>query len=149
MAHHALLKKNLLQAAIDILVLGTAVLVMYQLLAPVRPTAFHPVSMDDLRGVWITTQPRYKDRYLQFADGTITFGWGDAGEGSYAIKHIESEPAGKKTLVHVRYIDRSATPYRLNFYYEWRGSGEIRIKNQKGVFWYRSGSQPTYPPSFK
>jgi hypothetical protein len=149
MPPHRSLKKNLLQAAVDILLLGLGVLVIYQLLSPAGQTDFHPVTMNDLRGIWTTSQPRYKDRFLQFAKGKITFGWGDAGEGSYSIKHIESEPAGKNTLVHIRYVDLSASQYRLNFYYEWRGNGEIRVKNQKGVYWYRSGTQPTHEPSFK
>lgn len=149
MPSHRPLKKNLLQATVDILMLGIAILMMYQLLSPSEPTAFHPVSMDDLRGVWTTTQPRYKDRFLQFGGGTITFGWGDAGEGSYSIVHMESEPAGKNTLVNIRYVDLSATRYRLSFYYQGREGGMIRLKNQKRVYWYRTGTRPIHEPSFK
>jgi len=142
-------KKRLLKEAGDLLLLGLTILVIYRLLAPIEQTSFHPVSMSDLQGVWTTTQPRYRDRFLQFSDGMITFGWGDAGEGSYAVDAIESAPVKNRTLVHIRYNDLDSTQYQLSFYYERRDGGIIAMKNQKGVYWYRTDTQPTHIPIFK
>ena len=68
-----------------IILFGISVGLIYWLFAPDQSSSFHPVTLDDLQGVWTTTHPRYQDRFLQFDDQTVTFGWGNAGAGSYTL----------------------------------------------------------------
>ena len=110
---------------------------------------FHPVSMDDLRGVWTTSDPRYEDRFLQFDGATVTFGWGEAGSGSYRIADIDSEPDENGARVHVRYRDRSQTEYQLNFHYATQQKDTIRLNNPKEARWYRTSDHPLHEADYK
>jgi hypothetical protein len=131
-----------------IILLGISVGLIYWFFAPDQRNSFHPVTMADLRGVWTTTHPQYRDRFLQFDDETITFGWGNAGAGTYTVDGLESEPAGDGALVHVRYIDLAQTDFQLSFHCVFQNGGRIQMKNQKMV-WFRTSIEPTYSPIFK
>lgn len=133
----------------DVLLLCITVGLIYWFLAPDEDRPFNPISMDDLQGVWTTTHPQYRDRFLQFSDTTVTFGWGQAGAGAYSIDEIDSEPADNRTLVRIRYVDLAATDYQLSFYYMDQYGGMIKMKNKKEVYWYRTNTEPTYNPDFK
>jgi hypothetical protein len=133
----------------DFILLGIAIVSIYWILAPDRTQLFHPVSIADLQGIWTTTHPQYQDRFLQFSDDTIAFGWGEAGAGAYAIDDLDSEPAENGTLVHVRYADMASTDYQLSFYYVVQNSGTIWMKSQKGVYWMRTGTEPIFDPALK
>lgn len=142
-------KSNIVNAVHDFLMLGITIIIVYWLFAPDNTPLLHPVSLADLKGVWTTDSPRYRDRFLQFADGTITFGWGEAGAGTYAIGEIDSEPAENSTLVHIRYVDLTAADYKLSFYYVDQNGGMVWMKTQKGVYWNRTSTEPTYKAAFK
>jgi hypothetical protein len=127
----------------------TVVVFIYLLVAPTEDGSYHPISITDLQGVWTSSQPQYQDRFLQFTDGAITFGWGDAGEGSYTIDGIESEPAENSTLVSIGYVDMASTPYRFSFFYAPQNGGVIWMKNQKGIYWHRTSAEPAQMPYFR
>jgi len=144
------LKKNILADTIrDFILLGIALVSIYWLLAPDKARLPYPVSLADLQGVWTTTHPQYQDRFLQFSDATVAFGWGEAGAGAYAIDKFDSEPAENSTLVHLRYVDMASTDYQLSFHYVDQNGGTIWMNNQKGVFWIRTSTEPIYDPALK
>jgi len=117
--------------------------------APEQDSSFSPVTMADLNGVWTTPHPTYQDRFLQFDNGTITFGWGADGMGSYTIDDIDSEPDAEGAQVHIRYIDLAETAYQFNFCYMAQSGGLIWMKNQKGIYWFRTSDQPIHTANFK
>jgi len=143
------IKSPLLDTIRDVILVGITIVLIYWLLAPNNVQQFRPISLADLQGVWTTTHPRYQDRFLQFSTGTIAFGWGEAGAGAYAIDEFDSEPAENSTLVHIRYVDLAMTDYQLSFYYVDQSGGTIWMKNQKGVYWNRTSTEPTYDPPLR
>jgi hypothetical protein len=133
----------------DFMLLGIIVVLVFWLLAPDDKRLLYPVSIDSLKGVWTTTHPQYKDRFLQFSNDTITFGWGDAGAGSYMMNALDSEPAQNSMLVQLRYWDMEATDYQFSFHYAFQNGGIIWMENQKPVYWRRTSTEPTYDPVYK
>lgn len=142
-------KSSIVNTIRDYMLIGIMIVLIYWLLAPGEKNSFYPISMANLRGVWTTTHPRYQDRFLQFSAGRVAFGWGSAGAGAYTIDALDTEPAENSTLVHIRYVDMDMTDYRLSFHYVDQGGGTIWMKNQKGVYWYRTSTEPTYDPPSK
>ena len=124
--------------AVIIMAIIVALPVCWHLLAPAKATPL--ITLDDLDGVWKTDNPAYRSRYLQFRDGVVTFGQGDAGTASYRIDAIESEPDGGNILVRIRYRDLDESDYQISFYYHRRQGGTLWMKNQKGVPWSRTRS---------
>jgi hypothetical protein len=142
-------KISLVDTIRDVVLLGITIVLICWLLAPDRTRLFRPVSMADLQGVWTTTNPQYQDRFLQFSNGRVAFGWGEEGAGAYTIDEIDSKPAEHSTLVHIRYLDIASTDYQLSFHYVDQSGGTIWMKNQKGVYWIRTSTEPTHNPTLK
>ena len=132
-----------------ILSLCAGVALIYWAFIPGKDTAIHPVTMADLKGVWTTSHPDYQDRFLQFDDDTVSFGWGAEGVGSYSIDNIESELGTDGTLVQLRYHDLASVVYRFTFWYVDQDHGLIRMKNRKDVYWVHTDDQPVHPSQFK
>jgi len=116
---------------------------------PDQDSTFRPVTIADLKGVWETDNPNYQDRFLQFDNNTITFGWGPEGQGAYAIEKIDSEPGMEGTLVRVRYHDLAGTDYHIRFWYVDQDGGLLRMKNQEGIDWFHSSDQPSHSPEYQ
>ncbi|BBO70537.1 hypothetical protein DSCA_44670 [Desulfosarcina alkanivorans] len=136
-------KCTLINTIRDFMLLIITIVLIYWLLAPDKERHFNPVSIADLHGVWTTTHPNYLDRFLQFSNRTITFGWGEGGAGAYTIDKLDSAPAKNGTSVHIRYVDMDGTAYRLSFHYVDQGGGTIWMQNLKAVY-YRTSAEPTY-----
>lgn len=128
----------------SLLLIGISIVLIYLLWGPTANESMQAVTLAELKGVWRSPQPAYKDRFLQFDDQTITFGWGADGSGSYTIAAIDSQPDDAGTLVRVRYHDLADTVYQFQFLYVDRVGGLLRIKNQKGVDWYHTNDQPIH-----
>jgi hypothetical protein len=131
-----------------LLLFSVGVGLIYLFLRPNHNTSFQPVSLADLKGVWTTVDPKYEDRFLQFGDDSITFGWGADGMGSYTLHEINSKLEADGMLVHVRYTDLTGNTYQLNFFYEDQGGGLLWMKNQKGIYWLHTNDQPIHHPQF-
>jgi hypothetical protein len=133
----------------EVLLLCASVALIYWVFAPDTETVFKPVSIADLKGVWTTTHLQYQDRFLQFDEKAITFGWGADGMGAYTMDNIDSDPGEDGTLVRVRYHDLAETDYQFHFFHVDQNGGRIRMKNQKGIYWFRILDQPIHPHEFK
>lgn len=142
-------KSTLVDTIRDFILLGLTLVSIYWLLAPDKAQLLYPVSLSDLQGVWTTTHPQYQDRFLQFSDATVAFGWGEADAGAYAIDDFDSEPTENSTLVFIRYVDMASTTYQLSFNYVGQNGGTIWMKNRKGVYWIRTSPEPIYDPALK
>ena len=142
-------KRSFLVDAIrGLILLGISVGLIYWFCATDQNDSFHPVTLDDLQGVWTTTHPQYQDRFLQFDGETVTFGWGDAGAGSYTVDGLDSEPGKYDALVHIRYLDLAGTDYQLSFHYAAQNGRRIQMNNQK-KFWLQTSTEPIYTPIFQ
>ena len=124
-------------------------ILIYLIFAPEKERQFSPITMADLAGVWTTTATGYEDRFLQFEDETITFGWGEAGVGTYKIAEIHSEPEEFVTRVQVRYTDTNLTAYEFGFKYLKRDKGLIRMQRTRDENWERIRTKPIHTPDFR
>ena len=131
------------------MLLIAAIAGIYWLFAPDPGWQPPPLHQNDLRGVWTTSAAGYRNRFLQIADGIITFGWGEAGAGSYIIDDLAIEPADGTALVHLNYHDLGGIGYRFNFHYLPHGDGIIWLPHQQNIHWLRSNNEPVHIPEFR
>jgi hypothetical protein len=93
----------------------------------------------DLVGLWKTDHPRYEDRYFELTVDKITLGMGSGDTGSFPIREIGRERAGRTTLYSVGYANAvEGVRDTLSFYYEPQDGGAIRFRNQQNILWKRA-----------
>jgi hypothetical protein len=90
---------------------------------------------DHLLGVWSTSAPRYADRYIEIRNDMIIFGTGGDEFELHALTHIEEAREHGALLYTITHLNHFGQPYSLSFYYEPKGDGIIRFKNQKEIVW--------------
>lgn len=92
---------------------------------------------DHLIGIWVTTHPKYQDRYFEFtSDATMVVGKGDGLEDVYPIENIEASPQNALTRYTVTYLSEGEE-YHFHFFYDPFEDGMIRFVNQEGLNWTR------------
>ena len=128
---------------------GLCIALIFVFFPPGKVKTSNSVTLKDLKGVWTTIHPDYRDRYLEFADETIIFGWGGSGNGAYSVETIECEQNDQRTLVRIQYSDLAAIDYQLSFFYLDQRGGIIRMRHQEEIDWFRTSDQPTHMPQFK
>lgn len=90
----------------------------------------------ELVGIWKTGDAKYKDRYFEFKPGTLTLGMGEGGAETYPIRSIQKSQEERGTLYAVGYMNYAEKVEDvLTFYYDPRGGGTIRFKNQPEIAW--------------
>ncbi|GAB6907743.1 hypothetical protein JCM12296A_35800 [Desulfosarcina cetonica] len=139
----------MLAPVVGLVLLISTLALYYLFFLPSKDTPVQRLTLSDLKGLWTSTHPKYKDRFIQFDDQTLTFGRGPAGVGSYLIDGMVAKPADDGLLVHIRFLDLDANEYHLNFYYTGKSGGIIWMKHQQGVYWFHSNPEPSYAPDFK
>jgi hypothetical protein len=98
-----------------------------------KPTLFP----DELVGVWMTSDPRYADRFLDLSKVTIIFGTGKDNIDIYFISNVEKTVQDKAILYTVHFHNQEGLEDKVSFYYDPQNSGTIRFKNQKQITWTR------------
>jgi hypothetical protein len=97
---------------------------------------------DHLIGVWSTKDSRYADRSFEIRKEEIIFHTGEENFDTYRIKKIEVESAPQKGgdlyIIHYKILEGKV--YKFSFYYDPKGQGEIRYKNQPEMVWIREKS---------
>jgi hypothetical protein len=88
-------------------------------------------------GVWGTSDPTYADRTFEITRNEVIFQTGENTFNTYSIKSIEMEkvPGVESSLYTINYIDKEGGKFKLFFYYNPAGQGEIRYKNQRQIAW--------------
>jgi hypothetical protein len=88
-------------------------------------------------GVWGTSDPTYADRTFEITRNEVIFQTGEQTFDTYSIKSIEMEkvPGEENNLYTINYIDKEGGKFKLFFYYNPAGQGEIRNKNQRQIAW--------------
>jgi major membrane immunogen (membrane-anchored lipoprotein) len=92
---------------------------------------------ENLIGLWGTSDPKYADRTFEITRNEIIFQTGENTFDTYSIKSLEMEKAtGKEiSLYTINYKNKEGLKYKLSFYYNPAGQGEIRHKNQPKMVW--------------
>lgn len=94
----------------------------------------------ELRGVWKTSAPKYKDCYFELTENEIIFtneNYLDKMQIN-SISNIEKIIPGKRILYTVNYRDHNDQNYELSFYYNPSTGGTIRFKNQQQIEWKKA-----------
>ncbi|MBN1106342.1 MAG: hypothetical protein JXL84_23250 [Deltaproteobacteria bacterium] len=93
-------------------------------------------TLDDLRGVWETDEPRYERCTFQITAKKIIFENGLAFTDIYYIREIDRAQDGGNILYTIHYENREGLRYRLSLFYSKTEQGPvICFKNQKYIVW--------------
>ena len=98
-----------------------------------------PVTTDvpqELQGLWITSDPAYRDRSLEISQVTITFGTGNATETTSFIQKCEISTDGPETAYTILYSGDDGEA-KLSLSYN-PVTKELRLKNQRSIAWHKS-----------
>jgi len=125
--------------------LGFLVILAPMLYNPPRPNTLPPY----LVGVWESSSPGYKDRYMRLLNRHVIFGTGGYDGEAYVIAEvrtesvepegwIKKEKASKTELVRIRYMKKDQVEYELSFFYDPEPVGTITFKNQD-IKWRKKG----------
>ena len=92
---------------------------------------------DELTGVWITSNPRYADRFFELSKVSAIFGTGGATLDTYFISNVEKKLKGNRDL-YIIYCHREGEDEQvISFYYTSENGGLILFKNQTHIEWFR------------
>ena len=95
------------------------------------------VSIDSFLGVWKTSAPKYKDRFFEISESTITFGTGNGNSKKFTVDRVIKTVEEKKTVYTISYNDVEGSDFKRAFYYTSKNNGVIRFKNQPEIEWKR------------
>ena len=106
----------------------------YRVLFDEKPGSLRTIPLD-LHGVWVTANPDYSDRYLQFGADFITFGTGGVNSHRYRVTGFDRDrdAAGvERDRVYFRDADRSTISRRFSV-----TGNQLVFDNQPEVVWIR------------
>lgn len=90
-------------------------------------------------GEWVTTSPRYSDRFFRLENRLITFATGRDEFEVFVVSDIKKNKSNKGDFYTLTYSDTHGAEYKFRFHYmpdEGEG-GAIRIKNQNKMVWMK------------
>jgi hypothetical protein len=90
---------------------------------------------EELYGEWVTTNPKYADRFFELNRTLITIGIGENDFDSYSISKIEKTDLKKGALYTVIYHESPNSESKFSFYYDPSNEGVIRLKNPQKIEW--------------
>jgi hypothetical protein len=97
-----------------------------------------PAQLTQLTGVWTTDAERYKDRFLELSAAFVIIGArGQAVPSVQAIKKVESQLSGERTVFTIDSSDLEGNQYQMTFEFNPANGGELRIKNPQQIVWKR------------
>lgn len=101
-----------------------------------RPQGMTRTVPDHLHGAWVTANPDYSDRYLEFRADSITFGTGGVNSQTFKITGFDRslEADGRELdRVYFRSVDRST--FSRQFHFSRQGRKTLVFVNQPDVVW--------------
>jgi len=125
--------KNGLLAVLGVLLLIVGYRVLFE-----EPTGRLRTVPEDLLGVWVTTNPEYSDRYLEFGADFITFGTGGVNSKKYKVTGFDRDrdtDGRELNTIYFRDVDRSTFSRQFHVGSD-KGDGLVFI-NQTEVVWVR------------
>ncbi len=96
---------------------------------------------EEVRGVWVTDEPRYADRAFQLDADMVIF---DTGESLavHPLQAIDTTRSAEGTLLELRYRSEGLL-YAFDLFYRTDTETTIRFKNQPEITWRRT-DRPLY-----
>lgn len=92
----------------------------------------------DLRGRWITSEPKYQGRYLEIQPDRLIWGVGEFELDTHPIEKIESRPeVNKQTRYWLHYTESEGYPNALEVVLHRSSRPAIRFPNRPEV-WIRA-----------
>jgi hypothetical protein len=85
-----------------------------------------------LMGIWKTSSPRYEDRYLKFAEKTLTYGIGNGEEISHNIDRIDVNDENGAQEYTFHYKDEYGEKWTLVVTY--RPNGTLQLQHGKEIW---------------
>ena len=113
---------------------GFAVVMAFFVLSCSKPS-YLP---DELVGVWITSNPRYADRYFELSKVSAIFGTGDATVDTYFISNVKNDLKDEGNLYTIYCHREGANEEKISLYYTSENNGMLWFKNQKHVEWVKA-----------
>ena len=100
---------------------------------------YERTAPDELIGTWVTSTPKYADRFFKINTDTITFGTGEGNVEPYTIKKItiKKGPAETGMLYTIFYKNEEGIKHQFAFYHSPEKGGVIRLKNQTHIEWIK------------
>ncbi len=89
----------------------------------------------ELHGEWVTTHPKYADRFIQFDKRLITISTSEKDFDLYAVLNIEKTDLNNGWLYDVSYREPPNSELTFSFSYDPSNGGVVRLKNQKNIEW--------------
>jgi hypothetical protein len=93
---------------------------------------------EDLVGYWVTSDPRYQDRFLQLSRVSIVFGTGRDNIDVNFIKETERYTEDGKTTYTIHYKNTEGLEGKLSFAWDPSDNGKIRLSNQEDMVWEKT-----------
>ena len=97
---------------------------------------------EKLIGVWVTTDPNYRDRPFEIKKDTVIFeqGLGFLDFDVYPIAGVKETESEGQTLYIIYYTIPAGKKFEFSFYFSAANGGEIRFKNQPEMLWTKKQS---------
>ena len=90
---------------------------------------------ENLIGKWITSAPRYEDRFIEITKETLVYGLGGDKKDVYFITNLETTPEGNKLLYTISFKNTEGVAFTRLFYYHPENGGVIQFKHQEHIEW--------------
>jgi hypothetical protein len=96
------------------------------------------VAPQELIGVWTTSDPNYRDRFLAIYSGSVSFGTGEGTVTTGFIQNIEEVSGEGEVVYSLTYVSDDGQQ-KLSLSLE-RATGFLRLQNQPKIVWKKSAS---------
>jgi len=93
---------------------------------------------ENLIGRWITSAPRYEDRFIELTKETFVYGLGGDKKDIYPISGMEKRLEGNNVLFTIRYKNAEGLAFTRSFYYHPENGGAIQFKHQEHITWHKT-----------
>jgi hypothetical protein len=93
---------------------------------------------EDLVGYWVTSAPKYQDRFFELSRVSVVFGTGRDSIDVNFIEAVERRTQGDKTTYTIHYKNTKGLEGRLSFVWDPSNKGKIRLRNQEDMVWEKT-----------
>lgn len=87
-----------------------------------------------LIGLWETSSPQYKDRYLKFTKSTLAYGVGNGKEVAHIIERIDVNQGSGETKYSFHYKDTEGEKWTLILTFRPDSEGTITLQNKNEIW---------------
>ena len=98
----------------------------------------HTRFPEGLIGTWTTSKQKYRDRFFELTQITVTYGIGNKKTNVYFISNTEKDVQDNTVLYTIKYHNSAGIQYSRSFYYDATNGGVIKFKNQKNILWTKN-----------